>query len=156
VWPALAALLAVIAAAGCAPAPSVAVTPTVSAAPVVATPAPVLAGLCGAAACPRPRSPYVVGMQTDPSPMVVLRPTTFILRITDPTGKPLNGLSVSLFAVHAEDIHEDVGPARAEQLDAGTFRAEMILRKYGNYTVIATLNGPSGEGEHVFNFDTQL
>jgi hypothetical protein len=87
--------------------------------------------------------------------MAFLRPTTFTIQLKDPRGISLQDVSVVLFATHTEDIHEDVGPVEAEHVAESTFRGQLILRKKGNYNVIATVHGPSGEGEHVFHLDTE-
>jgi hypothetical protein len=88
--------------------------------------------------------------------MAVNRPTLFTVAIAEPSGSPAKGLNVSLFAAHAEDIHQDVGPMPAGEADPGTYKAEMTLHERGDYTVTATIQGPLGQGQHVFNIDTAM
>ena len=140
--------------AGCSPqsaAPGTAV-------PVAATvqPTSVVKEICGAQACPEPPSPYRVTIQTRPTPMAVNRPTLFMVAVADPAGTPASGVQVSLFAAHAEDIHQDVGPAPASEAATGTYQVEMTLHERGDYTITATIEGPLGHGQHVFNVDTEL
>jgi hypothetical protein len=135
--------------AACSPVPA-ALPPAPTAEPVTSA-----ATGCSSNYCPVARSPYEVSVQTSPNPMAFLRPTTVTVQISDPAGKSLNDVSVSLFAAHTEDIHEDVGPVVAEHVADTMFRGQLILRKKGNYSIIASVHGPSGEGDHTFHLDTE-
>ena len=119
-------------------------------------PTPAVMEICGAQACPEPPSPYRVMIQTRPTPMAVNRPTLFMVAVADAAGTPASGVQVSLFAAHAEDIHQDVGPAPASEDTTGTYQVEMTLHERGDYTITATIEGPLGHGQHVFNVDTEL
>lgn len=113
------------------------------------------AGCAGGGGAASKGTDYAVALQTQPTPMQSGRLATVTLRVSDTSGQPVSGASVTFKGQHTSMSMGGGGTVEAQEREPGLYSGGFTPPMGGRYAITVTVDGPRGKGEKTLDAEAQ-